>query len=133
MRSLARAVVSALVLLVHDASADQLQAGEIQSVVAANRAAMKACYERARQTAPDLHVRLRVRLTVEPSGRVSSATDENVDAGTDAPTAAVRACVLGVLRGATFPKADDRTNVMIPVTFIPSVVDDAGAHDARKD
>ena len=94
---------------------------------------MKACYEHARQTAPDLRVRLHVRLTVEPSGRVSRATDETPDAGTDAPTTATRACVLDILRGATFPKADDRTNVMIPVTFIPSVVTDAGVRDARAD
>jgi hypothetical protein len=132
MRSLARAVILALVALVHDASADQLSAGEVQSVVTANRAGMKACYEQARRAVPDLHVRLRVHLVVEPSGHVSRATDDAPDAGTDAPTAAVRACVLDIFRGATFPKADDRTNLMIPVTFIPSDVD-AGGRDARAD
>ncbi|MEZ4444456.1 MAG: AgmX/PglI C-terminal domain-containing protein [Polyangiaceae bacterium] len=83
----------------------------IQRVIRREHAAMRRCYETARQTAPSLEGKLTIRFVIGPDGRVTDAvTAESLEPGMDA-------CVETVIRGLTFPAPDHVINVRYPFVF----------------
>ena len=85
---------------------------QIRRVIRRNRAQVRHCYEQGLRLRPDLQGRIAVRFVVDPSGRVSA-----VSAVANELTPEVGACVLGKVRGWSFPAAPGITAVTYPFRF----------------
>lgn len=91
---------------------------EIEAVIRANLAKIKACYERRLQAKRGLAGRVMTRFTITPEGRVSTAGIQNSDLG-DGPT---ESCITGEIRRWKFPlpRGGGEVKVSYPFVFTPS-------------
>jgi hypothetical protein len=87
---------------------------EIRKVVVANADAVRLCYERALITSPTLgEGQLLVEWEIDASGRVTHARASKDSIG----DASLRTCVLGRVRGWSFPPCSRRCRVVYPFEF----------------
>ncbi len=91
---------------------------EIEAIIRANLAKIKACYERNLQTKRGLAGRVMTRFTITPAGRVSSSAIQNSDLG-DGPT---EYCITQEIRRWQFPlpRGGGEVKVSYPFVFTPS-------------
>lgn len=94
-----------------------LTKAEIEAVIKANLAKIKACYERRLQAKRDLAGRVLTRFVIAGSGSVSSASVENSDLG-DGPT---ESCITNEIKRWKFPlpRGGGQVNVKYPFVFAP--------------
>jgi hypothetical protein len=121
----------------------RLPAEAIQRVVRDHFGRMRACYEDALATRPDLEGRVRIRFLIDRRGRVAASTDtslaeekeESRDEGgsrvesahgvTPLPDVAVRACVARAFAAMEFPEPSGGVvDVTYPIVFSKVAVDD---------
>lgn len=113
------------------ATSGHLPAEAVQRALRERLATTKKCYEEGLKRDPKLEGRVLVRLVIGLEGKVTEASPATADAAKTAdvltpgdapvpamPDAKVTACVVEVLRQATFPKPDGGpVTVVYPVTF----------------
>ncbi len=87
-------------------------AGEIQSVIDANAAAVNSCYQKELKKSPDLKGKLSVQIKVNQAGRVAGVNITQNTVGN-----AVATCVTNKIRGWSFPKGKKGV-ITINQTFV---------------
>ncbi|MBL7995277.1 AgmX/PglI C-terminal domain-containing protein [bacterium] len=87
-------------------------AGEIQSVIDANAAAVNSCYQKELKKSPDLKGKLSVAIKVNQAGRVAGVNVTQNTVGN-----AVSSCVTNKIRGWSFPKGKKGV-ITINQTFV---------------
>lgn len=87
-------------------------AGEIQSVIDANAAAVNSCYQKELKKTPDLKGKLSVQIKVNQAGRVAGVNVTQNTVGN-----AVSTCVTNKIRGWSFPKGKKGV-ITINQTFV---------------
>ena len=87
-------------------------AGEIQSVIDANAAAVNSCYQKELKKSPDLKGKLSVQIKVNQAGRVAGVNVTQNTVGS-----AVGTCVTNKIRGWSFPKGKKGV-ITINQTFV---------------
>ncbi len=94
-----------------------LSKGEIEAVIRANLAKIKACYERRLQAKRDLGGRVTTRFIIASNGRVTSANVEASDLG-DGPT---ESCIANEIKRWQFPlpRGGGQVTVKYPFVFSP--------------
>ena len=76
----------------------------IAATLAQARPKLRACYDAARATRPELRGSIALRVVVDPKGKVAEASID--DAASEMHDAALSKCVVDVLRATTFPPHD---------------------------
>ncbi len=87
-------------------------AGDIQSVIDANAAAVNSCYQKELKKSPDLKGKLSVQIKVNQAGRVAGVNVTQNTVGS-----AVASCVTNKIRGWSFPKGKKGV-ITINQTFV---------------
>lgn len=86
----------------------------IRRIVQQHRGTLRACYEKALATTPDLAGKVSVRFVIEKDGSVGRVTD----AGSTLPDAAVTSCVLATFQRLSFPMPSGGVvTVVYPILF----------------
>jgi hypothetical protein len=91
----------------------------IRKLVMDNRKAARKCYENARLSSKDLQGNVVIHFVLDPEGKVKSA-DLNPERSTLKDPAVVD-CVIGVIKGISFPKSSRamETTANYPFNFTP--------------
>jgi TonB family protein len=91
---------------------------EIEAVIRANLAKIKACYERRLQAKRGLQGRVMSKFVISPDGRVSTASISQSDLG-DGPT---ETCIASEIKRWKFPlpRGGGQVSVTYPFVFTPS-------------
>ena len=90
-----------------------LTAEQLQEVVVAHRAALRACYDAQAQKSPGLRGDVTVAWTVDELGMVVAADVTDSTLRNDA----VEECLVHQVRGWRFPNSDGETQATFPFTF----------------
>ena len=92
---------------------------DIRAVVAGNRDAFRACYDRSLKTHPGIKGTFMLTFVVNPDGSVKSAEGDSTKSEIHAPD--LESCAVGVLRGLKFPpsKKGMESKVNYPFDFNP--------------
>lgn len=85
----------------------------VTRIVRQNIARIRACYQHASQSRPDLAGRVVVRFVVNTDGSVKDVGN----GGSDLPDETVVKCVMNLFRGMMFPEGDKISTVTFPITF----------------
>lgn len=89
----------------------------IQRVVRQNFGRMRACYEPALRSNPNLQGRVAVKFVIGRDGSVGSASN----GGSDLPDSGVVSCVVRAFYGISFPQPEDGiVTVTYPIMFTPT-------------
>lgn len=89
----------------------------IQRVIRQNFGRMRACYEPALRSNPNLQGRVAVKFVIGRDGSVGSASN----GGSDLPDSGVVSCVVRAFYGISFPQPDDGiVTVTYPIMFSPA-------------
>jgi hypothetical protein len=91
----------------------------IRKLVMDNRKAARKCYEDARLSSKDLQGNVVIHFVLDPEGKVKSAVLNQERSTLKAP--AVVDCVIGVIKGISFPKSSRamETTANYPFNFTP--------------
>jgi periplasmic protein TonB len=100
-------------------SAPERNMDDIRAVVAGNRDAFRACYDRSLKTHPGIKGRFMLKFVVNPEGGVKSAEGDATKSEIHAPD--LESCAVGVLKGLKFPpsKKGMESTVNYPFDFNP--------------
>src|SRR5690242_8159904 len=95
---------------------------DVRAVVAGNRDAFRACYDRSLKTHPGIQGRFMMKFVVNPDGSVKSA--EADVAKSEIHASDLESCAVGVLKGLKFPpsKKGMESTVNYPFDFHPKGV-----------
>jgi len=92
---------------------------DIRAIVAGNRDAFRACYDRSLTKHPGIKGRFTLKFVVSPEGVVKSAEGDATKSEIHAPD--LESCAIGVLKGLKFPpsKKGMESTVNYPFDFNP--------------
>jgi protein TonB len=92
---------------------------DIRAIIAGNRDAFRACYDRSVKTHPGIKGRFTLKFVVSPEGVVKSAENDATKSEIHAPD--LDTCAIGVLKGLKFPpsKKGMESTVNYPFDFNP--------------
>jgi hypothetical protein len=92
---------------------------DIRAIVAGNRDAFRACYDRSLTKHPGIKGRFMLKFVVSPEGVVKSAEGDATKSEIHAPD--LESCAIGVLKGLKFPpsKKGMESTVNYPFDFNP--------------
>ena len=92
---------------------------DIRAVVAGNRDAFRACYDRSLKTHPGIKGTFTLKFVVNPDGSVKTAEGDVTKSEIHAPD--LESCAVGVLKGLKFPpsKKGMESTVSYPFDFNP--------------
>ena len=95
---------------------------DVRAVVAGNRDAFRACYDKSLKTHPGIKGRFMLKFVVSPEGAVKSA--EADVAKSEIRASDLESCAVGVLKGLKFPpsKKGMESTVNYPFDFNPKGV-----------
>ena len=95
---------------------------DVRAVVAGNRDAFRACYDKSLKTHPGIKGRFMLKFVVSPDGAVKSA--EADVAKSEIRASDLESCAVGVLKGLKFPpsKKGMESTVNYPFDFNPKGV-----------
>jgi TonB family protein len=95
---------------------------DVRAVVAGNRDAFRACYDKSLKTHPGIKGRFMLKFVVNPDGSVKSA--ESDVAKSEIHASDLESCAVGVLKGLKFPpsKKGMESTVNYPFDFNPKGV-----------
>jgi TonB family protein len=92
---------------------------DVQAIVAGNRDAFRACYDRSLKTHPGIKGRFVLKFVVNPDGSVKSAESDVTKS--EIRTSDLESCAVGVVKGLKFPpnKKGMESTVNYPFDFNP--------------
>jgi TonB family protein len=95
---------------------------DIRAIVAGNRDAFRACYDKSLKAHPGIKGRFMMKFVVSPEGAVKSA--EADVAKSEIKASDLESCAVGVLKGLKFPpsKKGMESTVNYPFDFNPKGV-----------